>query len=111
ELVGEAAGRVRRRPPAVRAESERVLLLARDAVALGDVLAGLAHRLERELLGEEWIREAPAERRVVDDPVAARKGLVRLGHDERRAAHRLDAARDEELAITRRDRVARRDDG
>src|SRR5581483_5853524 len=46
DLVAE----VRRRPALLRAERERVLILARDVPLLGDVLAGLAHRLEREEL-------------------------------------------------------------
>src|SRR5437868_12259199 len=106
ELVVEAA-RVRgRRPTLVRPESERVLLLARDAPALGDVLAGLAHRLEAEAISDPGIREAPAERRLVHRPVA----VLRLRRDERRARHRLDAARDEEISVTGDHRVARADD-
>ena len=66
ELVVEAPGRVRRRPALLRAQRERVLILARHAPALGDVLARLAHRLEREHLLEARVREAPAERRVPD---------------------------------------------
>ena len=50
ELVVEAAGVGGGRPALLRAQRERVLILARDAPALGDVLAGLAHRLEREQL-------------------------------------------------------------
>ncbi len=67
-------------------ERERVLLLARDAPAVGDVLAGLAHRLEREELRQLRVDEAPAERRVVERAVAARERRLRLRHDERRAA-------------------------
>jgi hypothetical protein len=106
DLVGE----VGRRPAALRLEREGVLRFARDAGALGDVLARLAHRLEREALRQTRVGKAPAERRVVDRLVPARKRLVRLGHDQRRAAHRLCAARDEEVAVPRRDRVAGRDD-
>ena len=81
------------------------------APALGDVLAGLAHRLRREPLRELRIREPPAERRVVERAVAARIRRLRLRRDERRAAHRLDAARDEEVAVPGDDGVARRRDG
>ena len=111
ELVVEAARLGGCGPACLRARGERVLVLARDAVALGHVLAGLAHRLEREHRLHARIREAPAEHRVVDDLVAARERLVRLRHRERRAAHRLDAAGDEEVAVTRGDRVTRGDDG
>ena len=50
ELVVEAAGLGGGRPALLRPKRKRVLVLARDAPALGDVLAGLAHRLEREHL-------------------------------------------------------------
>ena len=110
ELVVEAAGVARRRPALLRAERERVLLLARHVPALGDVLAGLAHRLEREHRLELRVGEAPAERRVVQDAVAARERGVRLRRRERRARHRLDTARDEEIAVAGDDRVARADD-
>ena len=86
ELVVEAARLVGGRPAPLRLERERVLILARDAPALGDVLARLAHRLRREQLGELRIREAPAERRVVERPVAAANGFVAFARDERRAA-------------------------
>ena len=94
------------RPALLRVERERVLVLARDAVALGDVLARLAHRLEREHRLHARVREAPAEVRVVDGDVAARERLVRLRDRERRARHRLDAAGDEQVAVAGHHRVA-----
>ena len=111
ELVVEAPGLGGGGPAPLRARGERVLVLARDVPALGHVLAGLAHRLERELLLQPRVGEAPAERRVVDGAIAARERRVRLGHHERRAAHGLDAARDEEVAVAGGDRVRRADDG
>src|ERR671923_1310754 len=48
ELVREASGFVSRSPALLRAEGERILVSAGQAVTLGDVLARLAHRLERE---------------------------------------------------------------
>ena len=45
------------------------------------------------------VREAPAERRVVQRAVAARERLLGLRDHERRAGHRLDAARDEQVAV------------
>ena len=80
ELVGEAPGLVGRRPALLRAQRERVLLLARDAPALGDVLARLAHRLEREQRLHGRVAEAPAERRVVGRAVAAGVRLLGLRH-------------------------------
>src|SRR4029453_9236012 len=108
ELIVEAAGLGRLGPALLRAQRELVLLLAADAVAFGHVLAGLAPRLEREPPLHAGIREPPAERRVPDDLVPARPGHVWLGHGERRSAHRLDAARHEQVPVTGADRVARR---
>src|SRR5918996_700723 len=81
------------------------------ATALGHVLAGLAHRLEREHLFHARVGEPPTERRVPDDLVPARKGVLGLPNDERRPAHRLDPAGDEELAVSRADGMAGGDDG
>ena len=110
ELVVEPARLRSRRPATLRLERELVLILARDAPALGHVLAGLAHRLEREHGLELRVREAPAERRVPGRRVAARESLVRLGHRERRPRHRLDAAGDEEVSVPGGHGVTRRDD-
>ncbi len=109
ELVVEAARSGRSGPPLLRRERERVLLLARDAPAFGDVLAGLAHCLKREQLFHPRVREAPAERRVVRRLVPARERLVGLRGHERRTRHRLDAARDEKLALAGDHRVTRTD--
>ena len=50
----------------VAAQREGVLVLAADPVALGDVLAGLAHRLGRDAeLGHPRVDQAPAQGRVV----------------------------------------------
>src|SRR5213076_123597 len=98
-------------PPPLRLERERVLVLPRHAPTLGDVLPRLAHRLGREELDELRIREAPAERRVVDRAVAALERLLGLRRHERCAAHRLLAARDEEIAVTRDHGMAGADDG
>src|SRR3954447_17248030 len=106
ELLAEVGGC----PTLVRLQRERVLLLARDAVALGDVLTGLAHRLEREHLLHLRIREAPPQMRVVHDLIPAWKCLVRLRDDERRARHRLDTARDEEIPVAYLHRVTGADD-
>ena len=110
ELVVEPTGFGRRGPTPLRAKRERVLFLARHGPALGDVLAGLAHRLEWKQLSQPRVRETPAERRVVQHTVAARKGRVRLGRHERRSRHRLDAACDEQVAVSCDHRMRRTDD-
>src|SRR3712207_7976371 len=51
--------------------------LACDSPAFRDVLARLAHRLEREHRFHARVRKAPAERRVVHRLVSARERLVR----------------------------------
>src|SRR5207249_10970640 len=79
-------------------------------VALRDVLAPLAHRLEREHLFQARIRKARPERRVVNRPVAAGEPVLRLAEDERRAAHRLDAPGDIEVTLAGGNRVTGRDD-
>ena len=111
ELVREATRRVGRSPTLLRLKCEGVLVLPRHAEALGDVLAGLAHRLGREQLLELRVCETPAERRVVERTIAARERLLGLRRHERRAAHRLLAARDEEIAVARDHGMARADDG
>src|SRR5580765_7291259 len=92
ELVLEAARLGGVGPTPLRAKRECVLILTCDGPALGDVLARLAHRLEREPLLEARVREPPAESRVVERAIAARIRRVGLGRHERRARHRLDTA-------------------
>ena len=110
ELVGEAARLVRLGPAPLRAQRERVLVLARDAPPLGHVLARLPHRLARVALLVARVDEAPAERRVVERAVAAGVRRVGLRGHERRPRHRLDAARDEEVAVAGDHGVAGADD-
>ena len=52
DLVVEPAGLDGRDGPLLALEGERVLALARDAPALGDVLRGLAHRVRVVALGQ-----------------------------------------------------------
>ena len=108
ELVVETSGFGRGSPALLRAQREGVLLRTRDAPALRDVLARLAHRLEREQLRQPRIRKPPAELRVV---LGLRFTEIRPRSHERRAAHRFDAAGDEELAVARGDCVRRGNDG
>ena len=110
DLVGEAAFLDRGNGALVRAKRERVLLLAADSALLGDVLARLAHRVRVVHLGQARVGEAPAEGRVVHLAGAAVVSGFRLGHDVRRARHRLDAAGDERVAVADHDRVGGRVD-
>ena len=65
DLVVEPAGLDRRDRLLLGLEGERVLALAVDRPALGDVLGGLAHRVRVVQLGERRVDEPPAERRVL----------------------------------------------
>ena len=100
ELIGEAAGFLRIRPTPLGAPGERVLFLPRHIPALRHVFARLTHRRPRVVRLVERVDEAPAERRVVERAVAARERRLRLRRHEWRARHRLDTARDEEVAVT-----------
>ena len=110
DLVGEPAGLDGGDGPLLALERERVLALARDAPALGDVLGGLAHRVRVVALGQARVDEPPAERRVGHLAVAAVVRRLGLELDVRRAGHRFDAAADEHVAVADRDRVRRRVD-
>ena len=103
ELVVEAAGLVGGHRAAVRFERERVLILARDRVALGHVLARLAHRLGRVQPGHARVHEAPADRGVGQLDVAARKAALGLEGHERRARHGLDAAGQHQVRLAEPD--------
>jgi len=52
--------------PLLRADRERVLIGARHLEFLGDVLAGLGHRIDAILRLHQRVNEAPADGRVVD---------------------------------------------
>ena len=67
----------------VAAERERVLVLARDPVALGDVLARLSHRLGRVALGHPRVDHPPAEGGVVERLLAAGEARARASASPR----------------------------
>ena len=71
----------------------------RHLVPLGHLLGGLAQRVGAVQRLHARVDEAPAQRRVVHGDVAAREGLARLGHHQRRARHRLDPARDHQVGL------------
>ena len=67
DLLGEdSPTRMRLAGALLRAEREGVLVVARDLVVLGDVLAGLRHRIDAVLLLHQRIDEAPADGGVLD---------------------------------------------
>ena len=101
---------LRGRPALLRAKRERILVVPRHVPALGNVLPRLAHRLARVPLLVARVREPPAERCVVDRPIAPGVGRVGLPHHQRRARHRLDPARDEEVTVPGDHGVTRADD-
>ena len=110
DLLGEIAGGGGARGALLRAQRERILVLARHLIFLGDVLAGLGHRIDAVARLHRRIDEAPAERGVVGLD-RARKRLARLAGDERRPRHRLDPAGDGEIHLAGADGARRIADG
>ena len=110
DLIGESTGVARRLPALLGGQCEGVLVLARDAALLDDVLGRLAHRVGVVGIGQARVGEAPAEGGVVQRLLAAREGRRRLGHHERCAGHRFDAAGDEDRAVAVGDGVRGADD-
>src|SRR5207253_2363548 len=106
ELVGEAALRVGGRPALLRAQRERVLILPRDAPALGDVFAGLAHRLQWEQLLHSRVREPPAAPRSGCPPPPGSRSRSRRPRS--RPARRPSARRRLRSRAPRDRRAARR---
>ena len=98
DLGGEAAVRLRRGGAALAFDRERVLVLAADLIVLGDILGRLGHRIDAELLLHQLVDEAPADRGVVHLGLAV-EGGGRLGDDEGRPAHALDAAGDDQAPL------------
>ena len=104
DLAGERARVLRRGGAPVRLDRERVLVGARDLVALGHVLGRLAHALGRVALRHARVDEAPADRRVGDLRRAAREAALGLELDHGRAGHRLDAAGEQQVGVAGADR-------
>ena len=94
----------RRRGPLLAAGCELVLLPARDAVALGDVLGGLAHRIALEGVGDE------GERPVDQPPLAEPPPVARAVLEERLAAHRLVPAGDDDVSLAGQELLRAADD-
>jgi hypothetical protein len=89
----------------VALEGERVLLLARDPVAVGEDLRPLAER-HGPLVRHRGVDHPPAERRRVQGLAGSRERLLRLEQHPRRAAHRLDATRKADRGVAGGDRAA-----
>ena len=96
-------------PGGVRAlvalDGERVLLLARDLVAVGEDLGRLAQG-DRPLLGHVRVDHPPPERRGVQRLVAGGEALGRLEQHPRCAAHRLHPADHGQRGVAGLDRAA-----
>ena len=104
DLSCEEPVRLRARVTILTARGVAVLLGATDVLLHGHVLGGLAER-DRVIaeIDHPWVHEAPPERRVREDALAARESLGRLQGHERRSRHALDPARDDEIGLARPD--------
>jgi hypothetical protein len=80
----------------LRAEGVAVLVFAADPMVSSKVLGGFGHGVGAPELGHLRVDKAPADGGVVDFRRAGEGGL-RLWHDERRAGHAFDAARDDDV--------------
>ena len=94
---------------ALRSGGEDIGRFAGDLVIARQVVGGFRHRVGAVAGLDLRVREARADRRVEDTRVAAERGLG-LAHDKRRAAHALDAAGDEHIALAAGDRLRRHRD-
>ena len=98
---------LRRGGALLRAQREGILVRARDLEFLGDVLAGLRHRIDAVLLLHHRIDEAPADRGVVDlGRARERASALPITNGARR--HAFDAAGDRKLDLAGLDRPRRR---
>ena len=96
--------------PRLRAKGEGVLVGAAHLEFLGDVLAGLRHRIDAVLRLHQRVDEAPADGGVVDLRASLIGGL-RLAHHQRRACHGFHAAGDDEVEFAGTDRSRGGPDG
>jgi hypothetical protein len=90
----------------LRSQGERVLLLARDAVLLGDVLRGDAHVV---LVVD--VPQAVDDHRVDQLPVAHALAVARVRQHVRRHAHALLAPGDHDLRVAVADGLRREHHG
>jgi hypothetical protein len=109
DFAGEAPVLLRGGGARLAAQRESVLVGARNLKFLGDVFAGLRHRIDAILRFHQRIDEAPADRRVIDFDMA-RESLRRLALHEWRARHRFDAAGDRHFDLAGAHGARRRSD-
>ncbi len=88
------------------AERKRVLRLTGDRVQARELLGACPER-DRPLLGHPRVDHPPAEGRGPQLLVLARERALGLQHHPRCAAHRLDAADDDDRGVAGLDRAAR----
>jgi len=110
DFLGEKTIGVRAGPALLGAERKGVLIGAGNAELFGDVFGGFGHRV-RAVAGFHFgVDEAPADGGIENFGSAAERS-VRLGHDERRARHALDATRDDERGFAGFDGASGEGDG
>ncbi len=105
DLVLEAALLDRRDGLAMRVDGVLVLLLARDLVFVGDVLAGVAH-----VIVVVDVPEAVLDHRVDERAVAEAVALACVKQQVGRVGHGLHAAGDDDLAVVGEDGLRRQAD-
>ena len=98
DLPGQAAVGRRLGGPLLGPQGEPVLVLAADPEVGGDVLGRLRHRVDPVLRLQHRVHEPPADGRVVELGVAV-EGGGRLADDERRPAHALHPAGDDQVGL------------
>src|SRR5438552_15314700 len=104
DLAGEESIRLRAPVAVLTAGRVAVLLRAADVLLFGHILRGLAER-DRVIaeIDHARIDQSPSKRRVGEHALASREGLGWLPRDQWRAAHALDAARDDDVGLARAD--------
>ena len=104
DFLREASAGLRGGSAALTFDREPVLVLARDAEVVSDILRRLRHRIDTEARFHRRVHEAPADRGVVNG-IAARKRAVRLRHHERCACHAFNAACHDEIGVSAANRA------
>ena len=102
ELVGEATGRVRRGPRRCDS-SANASWSSRETLHRSATFSPVSPIDSSGNISSIFgLGKRQPSVRVPDGLIAARERLLRLSHHQRRARHRLDAARDEQVAVARR---------